>query len=132
MGKKKYTNSPEYFIVIMYVSIIVLLTSIGLIYSCLKHSAYAYLALGIFGLIWGVLAFIEFATKKRVLPTNDLHRIREIIALIGLAVGVYILRTGSLSGTLNWREKMACIIVFAICFFALLLRGYIKADEKKE
>jgi hypothetical protein len=132
MGKKIYSNSPEYYVVILYISVIILLTSLGLIYSCLKHSSYAYLALAIVGFIWGVIGFIEFFSKKRIFPHRVNHIVREIIALIVLALGVYILRTGSLSASLNWREKMACIILFTIGFHALHLRSYIRVEEKKE
>jgi hypothetical protein len=127
MENKKYNNSPEYFVVIMYISLIVLLTSLGLIYSCMHHSSYTYLALGIVGLLFGVIGFIEFISKKRIFPHRIHHWLREIIALILLALGVYILVTGSVSGDLNLREKMACIIMFAIGFHALHLRGFIKA-----
>lgn len=132
MGKKIISNSPEYYIVIFYVSVIMLLTSIGLIYSCLIHSTYAYLALGIIGLIWGIIGFVEFITKKRIFPHRVYHTLREIIALIVLALAVYILRTGSLSANLNWREKMVCIILFTIGFHALHVRSYIRVEEKKE
>lgn len=132
MGKKIYSNSPEYYVVILYISLIVLLTSAGLIYSCIHKSSYNYIAVGIVGLIWGVIGFIEFVSKKRIFPHRVNHTIREIIALVVLALGVYILRTGSLSASLNWREKMVCIILFAIGFHALHLRSYIRVEEKKE
>ena len=131
MKNMNYSNSPQYFTVIFYVAAILFLTSLALIYSCFRHQSFVYLAVGIVGFIIGVIGLIEFMCKKRILPQTKPHLLREIVALIVLAFGVYVLRFGSLSGTLNWREKMVVIICFVVGMHALHLRGFIKAEEKK-
>lgn len=130
MKKTKYSTSPQYYIAIFYVAVILFLTSLALIYSCFRHQSYIYLAVGIVGFIIGVIGLIEFMCKKRILPLTQPHLLREIVALIVLAFGVYVLRFGSLSGTLNWREKMVAIICFVIGMHALHLRGYVKTEDK--
>ncbi|HOV16946.1 MAG TPA: hypothetical protein PLF50_05595 [Candidatus Cloacimonadota bacterium] len=132
MKSKRYLVSPQYFIAIMYVSIIVFLTSAGLIYSCFAHNSYVYLAVGIIGVVLGVMGIIEWLSKKQIFPRYGCHWLREIIALIGLALAVYILRYGSLSCTLNWREKMVCILLFVIGVHGLHLRGYLTEEVKEE
>jgi len=130
MKKMKYTNTPQYFTIIFYVAGIMFLTSLALIYSCFRYHTLTYLAVGIFGLIFGIIGLIEFISKKRIFPHGQYHWLREILALILLAIGVFIVRTGSLSGIINWREKMVVIICFVLGMHALHLRGFIKAEEK--
>jgi hypothetical protein len=132
MSKKIYHNTPEYFTVIMYISLIVFLTSLALTYSCFHNKSFVYMPMGIVGLLFGIIGWIEFVSKKRIFPHGTYHWLRELIALILLALAVYILRTGSMSSDLLWREKMVCIILFAIGFHALHLRGFIKSEDKKE
>lgn len=128
MDKKKYHNSPEYFVAIMFVAVIAFLTSLSLIYSCIKHGSYVNLAAGIVGLIFGIIGLIEFFSKKRILPHRTTHWLREIVALILLAWAVYIIIAGSVSMSLNFREKLVAIILFTIGFHALHLRGFIKKE----
>jgi TctA family transporter len=129
MEKKKYSYSPQYFTVMLYVAVILFLTSLALIYSCFRNQSFVYLAAGIIGFIIGMIGLIEVSSKKRIFPHGQYHRLREIIALVILAFGVYILRYGSLSGSLNWREKMVSIICFVLGVHALHLRGFLKAED---
>lgn len=130
MSKLKYSYNQGYFAVMFYVSVILFLTSLGLIYSCLRTQSYAYLAIGIVALIIGVIGLLEVSMKKKIFPHGSNHLLRELIALVLLAIAVYIIRYGSLNEYLNWREKMVAIICFVIGMHALHLRGYIKAEPK--
>lgn len=130
MPKLKYSYTPGYFTVMFYVAAILFLTSLGLIYSCLHTQSYSYLAIGIVALIIGVIGLLEVSLKKKIFPHGSNHLLRELIALILLAIAVYIIRYGSLNEYLNWREKMVAIICFVIGMHALHLRGYIKAEPK--
>jgi hypothetical protein len=136
MEKKKYINSPEYFVVIMYVAVILLLTSIGLLYSGIKHYTIHdldYIIVGIIGLTWGIIGLFEFITKKRILPHRIIHLKREILALFVLALTVWGLIDYTYQhNVMNVRDVMSIIILFTIGLHALHLRGYIKEEEEKK
>ncbi len=131
MEKKKYYYGPGYFTATFYVAAILFLTSIGLIYSCFLHQSFVYLVVGIVGFIIGLFGLIEVISKKKIFPVNSMHLLREIVALIILVFGVWVLRYGALSHTINWREKMVVIICFILAGHLLHLRGFIKVEEKK-
>lgn len=136
MKRMKCSYTAEYFQAMFYVAGIVLLTSLGLIYSCIHQHSYIYIGVGIVGLIFGIIGLMEVAKKKKIFPHGSFHLLREIIALILLALAVFILRFNSvlhpsLQSGINWRERMVIIILFVLGIHALHLRGYLKPEEKK-